>query len=146
VTRVVLSLLATAIAVFACGPRSHSAPTSARAGKPSGQLVAHVDVQLRDGVEFDLSLLNDSGKRVELDFTSGKTHDFVVLDARGREVWRWSEGRMFTQAMRNRLLDVRDTAHWSERWDAAAPGAYTVVAMLTAANHPVEQRVDFRVP
>ncbi len=108
--------------------------------------MAHVDVQLRDGVEFDLSLLNDSGKRVELDFTSGKTHDFVVLDARGREVWRWSEGRMFTQAMRNRLLDVRDTAHWSERWDAAAPGAYTVVAMLTAANHPVEQRVDFRVP
>jgi hypothetical protein len=139
-------LLATAVVVFACSPRSRSAPAAAQQGKPSGALVARVDVDVADAVEFDLALSNDSGKRVELDFVNGRTHDFTVLDARGREVWRWSSGRMFTQAMQNRLLDVRDTVHWSERWKPAGPGQYTVVAVLHAANHPVEQRVDFRVP
>jgi hypothetical protein len=145
-SRFVLPLLATAVVIFACSPRSRSAPTSARQGKPTGTLVAHVDVDVSDAVSFDLALANDSGKRVELDFANGRTHDFMVLDARGREVWRWSAGRMFTQTMQNRLLDVRDTVHWRERWEPASPGQYTVVAVLHAANHPVEQRVDFRVP
>ncbi len=142
-----LPLIATAIAVFACSPRSHSAPTAERRARPSGELVAHVDVRVANGVEFDLALSNDTEKRIELDFTDGRTHDFAVLDASGREVWRWSAGRLFTQAMQNRLLDVRDTAHWREHWDPpAGSGRYTVVAHLHAANHPVEQRVDFWVP
>ena len=41
---------------------------------------------------------------VELDFPDGQTHDFVVLDAAGSEVWRWSDGRMFTQAHAEQVL------------------------------------------
>jgi hypothetical protein len=147
VRRFVLPALATAAVVFACSPRSHSAPAAARRAKPSGALLAHVDVQVTQGVQFDLAVANDTDKRVELDFTDGRTHDFAVLDASGREVWRWSRGRLFTQAMQNRLLEASDTAHWREQWDPpAGSGRYTVVAMLHAANHPVEQRVDFWVP
>jgi hypothetical protein len=146
VRQLVLPLVAAAAAVFACSPRTPSAPAAARRGAPSGTLVTSVDVRVRDGVDFALAVANETPKRVELDFADGRTHDFAVLDRRGRELWRWSAGRLFTQTVQNRLVDVRDTVRWAEHWDPPGPGEYTVVAVLRAANHPVEQRVDFRVP
>jgi hypothetical protein len=94
-------------------------------------------------VRFAIEVANDSRKRVELSFPDGRTHDFVVLDAGGREVWRWSAGRLFTQAMQNRLLDAHDSVVYDERWTPPAPGRYTLVAQLRSENYPVQQRVDF---
>ena len=41
---------------------------------------------------------------LELRFPDGQTHDFVVKDFAGKVIWRWSEGRMFTSAMRSETL------------------------------------------
>jgi hypothetical protein len=89
---------------------------------------------------------NDSRKRVELTFPDGRTHDFTVLDASGREVWRWSTGRLFTQAMQNRLLDANDSVVYDERWSPPRAGRYTLVAQLHSENYPVQQRVEFSLP
>jgi hypothetical protein len=97
----------------------------------------------RGVVRFAIEVANNSRKRVELNFPDGRTHDFVVLNEAGREVWRWSTGRMFTQAMRNRVLDVHDAVVYDERWAPPAPGHYTLVASLRSENYPVQQRVDF---
>jgi len=97
-------------------------------------------------VGFAIEVTNDSPKRVELSFPDGRTHDFVVLDTAGREVWRWSEGRMFTQAMQNRLLDAHDSAVYRERWAPPTPGRYTLVAQLRSENYPLQQRVEFALP
>ncbi|MCO4099782.1 MAG: hypothetical protein HEQ11_12395 [Gemmatimonas sp.] len=94
-------------------------------------------------VRFAIEVANESGKRVELLFPNGRTHDFAVLDSAGHEVWRWSEGRMFTQGLRNRLLDAHDSTVYDERWEPPAPGRYTLVAQLNSDNYPVRQRVDF---
>lgn len=104
-----------------------------------------VDTVGRD-VRFTLAVSNDSRKRVELDFPDGRTHDFIVLDSTGREVWRWSAGRMFTQGMRNRLLDARDSAVYAERWHPPHGGAFVLVAQLHSENYPVRQRVEFSLP
>ena len=50
---------------------------------------------------------------------------------------------MFTQSMRNRVLDVQDAVVYDERWAPPAPGHYTLVASLRSENYPVQQRVDF---
>jgi len=143
--RIIVPLLAAAGLVFACGPRPSSSVSSARATVWSDQgVTSHVMVDTASGdVRFAIEVLNDTRKRVELTFPDGRTHDFIVLDATGREVWRWSAGRLFTQAMRNRLLDSHDTAVFDERWSPPAPGQYTLVAHLRSANYPVEQRVEF---
>lgn len=148
--RITVPLLATAVLVFACGPRSQTSLVAARpAAAADTTVTAAVRVEAEPGartVKFALSVTNRTSKRVEVNFPSGQTHDFAVLDATGREVWRWSDGRMFTQLMQNKLLDVRDIVTYDENW-AAPPsaGRYTLVAVLRSDSHPVEKRIEFSV-
>ncbi len=131
--------------MFACGPRTPSPVFGARpkAGVEKG-ITSHVMVDTAQGVvRFAIEVANDSRARVELQFPDGRTHDFVVLNEAGREVWRWSTGRLFTQSMRNRLLDAHDSVVYDERWSPPSPGRYTLLASLRSANYPVQQRVDF---
>lgn len=108
------------------------------------KLASSLAVTVRDGVHFSLELKNNTTKMVELRFPNGKTHDFFVLDDSGREVWRWSAGRMFTQALQNKLIMAKENAVFADSWDAAnAHGKFTAVAVLASDNHPVEERVEF---
>ena len=149
--RITVPLLAAAVLIFACGPRSQT--KSAVAARPAlladSAVVADVRVDAPPGartVRFALSVVNGTGKRMELTFPSGQTHDFVVLDATGREVWRWSDGRLFTQLAKHRLLEARDVVTYDERWPAPpSAGRYTLVALLRSDNHPIEKRVPFAV-
>lgn len=97
----------------------------------------------RGEVRFAIEVANDSRKNVELDFPDGRTHDFIVLDEAGREVWRWSTGRMFTQGMQNHLLGAHDAVVYAERWRPKTKGHFTLVAQLHSENYPVRQRVEF---
>jgi hypothetical protein len=144
-SRIIVPLLAAAVLMFACGPRTPSPVAGVRppVGGQKG-VTSHVMVDTARGVvRFAIEVANDSRKRVELNFPDGRTHDFVVLNEAGREVWRWSAGRLFTQAMQNRLLDVNDSVVYDERWSPPSPGHYTLVASLRSENYPVQQRVEF---
>ena len=145
VARLAFPLLVAAGLIFACGPRTQTPVSSVRASSAAHQgLTSHVIVDTtRGSVRFAIEVANDTRKRVELTFPDGRTHDFAVLDASGREVWRWSAGRLFTQSMQNRLLDAHDSALYVERWTPPSPGQYTLIANLNSANFPVTQRVEF---
>ncbi len=147
-----ITLLCSAALAFACGPRAHDEvtgaerePTRAVRVDPSSPLAAAIDVQVRDGVRIAFEVVNVGKKKLEVNFPDGRTHDVVVLDAVGREVWRWSEGRMFTQAMQNRVLRTSDVLRFEERWESPKPGKYVVVATLASMNYPVTHRVEFEV-
>jgi hypothetical protein len=172
-SRLVVPLVCTAAIVFACGPRNHSASSASAASEPAGRAprvasldgsrraapkrpkrtkgdTAAVDASLAvipvdDGVRLDLQLVNRSTHRVEIDFPDGRTRDFAIYDASGREVWRWSRGRLFTQTVQNKFLGAGDTTFYHGRWEGAAPGMYTAVAILRSQNYPAERRVSFRV-
>jgi len=97
-------------------------------------------------IRFALDVTNPTKKDVELTFPDGQTHDFVVLDSVGREVYRWGAGRMFTQSVQNRTIDGGETMHISEtaRLDLPA-GSYVAVATLRSTNFPVQERSPFQV-
>lgn len=98
-------------------------------------------------VVFNLRLTNESGRRLELNFPDGYTHDVTVLDAAGREVWRWSDGRLFTQAMRNKLLGADESFEVRERWSPdGRRGTFTAVVELRSTNFPIAERAGFRLP
>ena len=144
-SRIIVPVLAAAVLMFACGPRTPSPVAGVRppVGGQKG-VTSHVMVDTARGVvRFAIEVANDSRKRVELNFPDGRTHDFVVLNEAGREVWRWSAGRLFTQAMQNRLLDVNDSVVYDERWSPPSPGHYTLVASLRSENYPEQQRDEF---
>lgn len=140
-----------AVIVYACGPRSHSSEAPERARSVSGpSIVTTLDVRQRGHqLAFTLRVTNNAKKKLELVFPSGQTHEVVVFDAVGEEVWRWSDGRMFTQALQNRVLAAGDTLTLEMIWTPkeASPGStMTAVATLLSDNHPLEQRTDFVIP
>ena len=166
-TRLAISLLIAGALAFACGPRSHSeAPaalasaipvnTSAppapekiirRSNARTYQKVEHsfdVNVTQRT-VRFALDVTNGGSKHLELDFANGQAYDFIVVDSLGRQVWRWSDGRLFTQGVQNKQLAAGDGMRAREVWKRAAPGRYTAIAMLRSSNYPVKDSADFVV-
>ena len=148
-TRITVPLLAAAVIIFACGPHAHSGDNAHTAAKKNTGVVStlNVDASARSEVRFSLAVQNGTNKQVELSFPDGRTHDFVVLDESGKEVWRWSSSRLFTQSMQNRLLDSRDSVVYDERWHAPkGSGKFTVVALLNSRNYPIEKRIDFALP
>lgn len=103
---------------------------------------AHVNVD--HAVYVTLRVTNVADHSVEVDFPSGLTHDVVILDSLGHQVWRWSDGRMFTQAVRTTLLRANESATYQTRWNPMGrSGAFTAVALLKSNNHPIEQRIHF---
>ena len=113
------------------------------AGPP---IAAALDVKIRDGIEFTFRVTNNASRKLELLFPTGQTHDLVVVDSLGREVWRWSEGRMFTQALQNRVLESSASLSWEGAWRSEVPpGRYVAIASLLSENKPLEERVEFEV-
>jgi intracellular proteinase inhibitor BsuPI len=167
--RLIFSLLCAGALAFACGPRNRTqtpALASALSVTPVGAAThttprAH-DKRGRDETKFDshlmvkvakrtarfaLNVKNVGRKHVEIRFPNGQVSDFAVLDSAGREVWRWSTGRMFTQGVQNKFLGTGESVEADAAWNAGAkPGHYTVVATLNSANYPAEQRSEFDVP
>ena len=98
-------------------------------------------------LKFALRVKNNTTKMVEIQFPDGQTHDFVVSDSTGKEIWRWSEGRMFTQAMKSKTLKGKDDTVFEESWEVNGHhGAFTAVAILKSENFPVETSVQFALP
>lgn len=145
--RYVLPLLvASALAFAYASPSPSHSYEPVRRHVVRDTIASSLDVKVGEAVQFSFHVTNSSNKRVELRFPSGQTHDVVVLDPQGREVWRWSQGRMFTQAMQNKVLSASDTLTFKETWHPEHPGTYTAVASLLSENYPSEQRAEFALP
>jgi len=151
----ILCLVAIALA---CGPHARHGDGEAHAGVPNAHksadqpradtsLAASAKVAVGAMVNLAIQVTNLAPHSVEVNFPSGQTHEFAILDSTGAEVWRWSTGRMFTQALQNREVGSNQTLSFREQWDARGHhGKYTALATLKSSNHPVEERVDFVLP
>jgi predicted nucleic acid-binding protein len=172
-SRVLISVLCVGAVAFACGPRARNEVSTAKnADNPNAQptsivvalqqqgsaltvtkkkkspVSAHVAVRKeQENLRFAFRVVNTSKKRVEITFPSGQTYDFVVLDSTGREMWRWGADRMFTQALRNKLLGAGETLDYEETLKSTPlpPGRYTARATLTSANYPLVEETAFVV-
>jgi len=152
--RFIIPLLCAAALAYACGPWRHAqSDTPIAADMHVKQHIKHqvatvFNVVPKGGtVEFALSVLNNTTKTVELRFPTSQTHDFVVLDSLGNTVWRWSDGRMFTQAMQSKTVKSSDTLTLEDHWDPRnAHGTYVAIATLNTDAAPVQRRLAFTLP
>jgi hypothetical protein len=141
---VALSLLLLGTVAYACGPRARSSEPERRKVVEGPPIISNFDVKIRDGIEFDFRVTNNTDRKLELLFPSGQTHEVVVVDSVGREVWRWSEGRMFTQAIQNKLLESSAALGFTAAWRAKVPpGRYVAIGSLLRENKPIAERVEF---
>lgn len=141
----VLVLIGMAVVVWACAGEGDAA-----AG--GGDVAPGVATSLQVGVapssvELTLHVTNATTEPIVFTFPSGQRHDLWVETASGAEVWRWSEGRSFTQALVTDTLQAGATWRLGAEWDPGErEGPFTAVARLTSREHPLEQRVTFELP
>jgi len=84
-----------------------------------------------DALNLALRVENGGESPVELRFRSGQRADFAA-EQDGEEVWRWSRGRMFTQALGTETFRPGETRTFEAAWRDPPAGEYTVRGWLTA--------------
>ncbi len=153
--RLILPLLCAASVAFAAAPFSRNEKPIATVRRNTTELSAPIvttfDVTRPQAdankLHFTLNVKNNTAKMLELRFPDGQTHDFFVKDFSGKEIWRWSEGRMFTSAMRSETIKGKGETSFEESWETKGHhGSFTAVAILRSNNFPVESTVQFVLP
>ena len=158
-SRLLITLLCAGAVALACGSFTRndasSATTASAARHSSKRSKADTSTKVNGNfavkiephaLRFALNLTNVSKKHVELSFPNGQQYDFSVIDSTGREVYRWGQGRMFTQSVQNKLIDGGKTMSIDEVAETTLPhGKYVAVATLRSSNFPMEQRSAFEL-
>jgi hypothetical protein len=113
----------------------------------AGALVPTLRVRVAgDSVSFDLAVANGAESAVVLSFATSQRYDFVVRDAAGAEVWRWSADRMFTQVLSEETVPAGGLLEYHGTWRADSPGSYRVEARLESSDHPLSLLAEIEVP
>ena len=85
-------------------------------------------------VNFTLRVVNVAGREEHLTFPTSKQYDFWVT--RGDdEIWRWSDERLFTQAVETRTIGPQSSITLAEPWAAGPAGEYRVHGELQADGY-----------
>ncbi len=132
-----------------CSETTTTAQRTERAAQ-AGEITVQLELIGADGgerrsfapaapIRLRLTLRNPTERQVTLSFSSGRTHDAVVLGADGSELWRWSDGRMFPQALSELQLAPGSESSFelicdpSERGEAPLPpGRYRATGVIPA--------------
>ncbi|HUG40031.1 MAG TPA: BsuPI-related putative proteinase inhibitor [Longimicrobiales bacterium] len=114
----------------------------------SGDVAATVEVKVQgETARFLLHVTNTGSRALDFTFRSSQRFDFVVRDDAGSEVWRWSDGMMFLQALSEASLAPRETWDFDVTWDPGdRSGRFQVVGWVTASEHDVQQSATFELP
>jgi hypothetical protein len=70
-----------------------------------------------DSLEMKISIFNNSKNSVTLNHSSGQKYDFVLLDADKKELYRWSEGRVFTMMLESFSIGAGKSIEYSALLD-----------------------------
>jgi hypothetical protein len=67
-------------------------------------------------VTLRLVLHNRSGAPQRLQFPSAHTYDVRIAEPGGREIWRWSQGRMFARVLTEVVVEAGGSPEYRVRW------------------------------
>lgn len=91
------------------------------------------------GARFTLRACNTTNETRELTFASGQRYDFEV-SRNGELVWRWSDGRAFTQIYGTEQWGPGQCKTYNDSWDGtnsdggiAPPGSYQAVGIVASS-------------
>jgi hypothetical protein len=114
----------------------------------AGQIASSLEVGIATGeVRLVLHVTNATDDAIDFTFPTSQRYDFVVTDAAGREVWRWSAERAFLQVVTEAQLEPGETWTMEATWPTGQEsGSYLATGRLTAIDHGVEQQAEFELP
>lgn len=136
------ALVAAALALAACGG---SGEPEDRVWSP---IATTMEVQVtRDSVRLHYHVTNGGEEPVQFTFPTAQRYDLIVATAEGEEVWRWSEGRTFAQAVTEGRLEPGETWDMAGTWDhGSRSGVYRATGVLMSDERPVRETAEFEIP
>ena len=100
-----------------------------------------------NAVALAFTVTNVGDEPVDLQFSDMCKAEFVVRDEDGdREVWRFTEGRMFAQMLSREELAPDESSTYEAEWERPQPGEYTVTAELRARETECGAETTVAVP
>ena len=90
-------------------------------------------------VRLTIRLVNNGGTPAALAFPTSQKYDFWISDG-GREVWRWSAGKVFTQDVTRQEIGAQTGAAFSESWTSGGTGKLVAHAELTEPAYKGEMK------
>ena len=84
-------------------------------------------------VKISLSITNTTSKPVTLLFTTTQHYDIKILKTK-KEIWQWSENRMFAMTTESIILQEGEKQTYTETWSPKnlLPGKYIVYGTITS--------------
>ncbi|HEY3375552.1 MAG TPA: BsuPI-related putative proteinase inhibitor [Candidatus Aquicultor sp.] len=141
-------------------PTSASGTVGVQDGDNSTVMVADIKVSakissenVRPGqrLKVTLNVLNTASQVRELTFNTGQKYDLLIKEKEGRNVWRWSAGKMFSQMIETVRLGPGKSVSYEAEWPGTGslerplkPGTYTVTANITA-NDLRDKELTFKL-
>ena len=98
-------------------------------------------------VFMEFRLFNYTNSPIGLQYTSSQRFDFVIRDKDDREIWRWSNDKMFAQRISEKVLGPqnREMAFETRFGGRLEKGSYKLTGISTAKNYPASATVSILV-
>ena len=107
-------------------------------------LESSLEVTVGNGVAFSFVVVNAGDMPIELTFRDACRADVAVYE--GEEpVWRYSDGKAFTQSLTVADLQPGEKSRFEEVWPDSTAGNYTAEAALCVEEHDVRAMTPFSV-
>src|SRR5262245_54826820 len=98
-------------------------------------------------VELALQVVNRGPRPVTLQFRDSQRYDFLIRNAQGQEVWRWSANQMFAQMLGQETLPP-DGGNLTYRVVARATlrrGSYTITGVVPATDAQLSASLEVTI-
>lgn len=90
-----------------------------------------LDADVDDEVAFHVILEYSGTEPIELEFPTGNIVDIAVFESEcDSEVWRWSDGKMFTHAVLRRTIEPGERLTQACAWPTPCRGRLNAIATL----------------
>lgn len=139
-----LAMLCFILVLSACTPSETPSPIDEDDSAATDGLLVQLGAERLsyepgDEIRAVLRLVNRTGEPRALTFSSAQRVDFLILDASGNEVFRWSTDQMFAQVMGEEVLNPEAELSWEEGFPAPpGSGEYSLVGRITSVEGELE--------
>lgn len=84
----------------------------------AGKFENRGNYEIKDGkAVFNFELMSHYTEAKEIMFSSGQQFELTITKVDGEEVYKFSDGKFFTQALINKTLNPGETLQWQDEWN-----------------------------
>lgn len=139
-----------AVSVIGQSANAQAPVTAMEESIVTDNLETGANYEIKEGkVIINFGLTNHSTRTNKLQFSSGQQYEVVITDDKGEEVYKYSEGKFFTQALLYKDLQPGQSLQWQDVWDMTdkdgkllTSGYYRAEITILAGMRDTAEKID----